>query len=286
MLRPFEFVSDFGFRYSDFFGWLNGENQEQDFGTEALVTALPFGVDMIPIVSIVGRSDSGKTTLIERLVPALTQRGYRIATVKHDVHGFEMDREGKDSWRHKQAGASTVVLSSPAKMAVIKDLEEEQTLDEIRWRWIADADLILTEGYKRSRFPKVEVSLYHPEGELLCTRDDRLIAVVSDRSLAVDVPVFREGEVNRLADWLVGRFLSEKKKPSVQVFVNGKPMALNPFVQDLLWKIIRAFLSTLKGWGPGGNVEVRIAGEGALQPSSGGASDDHEKRRDKLSVEG
>ena len=90
------------------------------------------GVCMIPIISIVGKSDSGKTTLIEKLVPELTRRGYRVATVKHDIHGFEVDREGKDSWRHKQAGAHTVVISSPQKIALIRDVEKDLTLDEIR----------------------------------------------------------------------------------------------------------------------------------------------------------
>src|SRR5512134_4143595 len=100
---------------------------------------------MIPIVSIVGKSDAGKTTLIEKLVPELVRRGYRIATVKHDVHGFEVDREGKDSWRHKQAGAHTVVISSPSKLAVIRDVEMDVTLDMIRERFIHDVDLILSE---------------------------------------------------------------------------------------------------------------------------------------------
>ena len=75
---------------------------------------------MIPIISIVGKSDSGKTTLIEKIIPELNKRGYRVATVKHDVHGFDIDIEGKDSWRHKNSGAHTVVISSPQKIAMIR----------------------------------------------------------------------------------------------------------------------------------------------------------------------
>src|SRR4030066_219431 len=108
---------------------------------------------MIPIVSIVGKSDSGKTTLIEKLLPELGRRGYRVATVKHDVHGFEVDREGKDSWRHKQAGAHTVIISSPQKVALIRDVEKDSTLDEIRGRWVQDVDLLLSEGYKKDGQP-------------------------------------------------------------------------------------------------------------------------------------
>jgi molybdopterin-guanine dinucleotide biosynthesis protein B len=98
---------------------------------------------MIPIVSIVGKSGSGKTTLIEKLVPELTRRGHRVATVKHDVHGFEVDREGKDSWRHKKAGAHTVVISSPEKAALIRDVERDLNLAEIRDKLIQEVDLIL-----------------------------------------------------------------------------------------------------------------------------------------------
>ena len=103
---------------------------------------------MIPIVSIVGKSDIGKTTLIEKLLPELTGRGYRVATVKHDVHGFEVDREGKDSWRHKKAGAHTVVISSPQKIALIRDVEKDLTLEEVRGKRNAYPEF--QEGYMKA----------------------------------------------------------------------------------------------------------------------------------------
>jgi molybdopterin-guanine dinucleotide biosynthesis protein B len=165
---------------------------------------------MIPIVSIVGKSDSGKTFLIEQLVSTLTSRGYRIATIKHDVHGFEMDREGKDSWRHKQAGASTVIVSSPTKIAMIKEVEEEESLEWIRDTWIRDVDLIVTEGYKRADYPKVEVSLFTATGELICTKESRLVAVVSSHSAHLDVPVFRKEEIPQFVDWVEERFLRDQ----------------------------------------------------------------------------
>ena len=135
---------------------------------------------MIPIISIVGKSDSGKTTLIEKLVPELTRRGYRVATVKHDVHGFEVDREGKDSWRHKQAGAHTVVISSPNKVALIRDVEKDFTLDEIREKLIQDVDLILSEGYKKDVQPKIEIFRKEKHKELLCTK--KIISLLSFRT--------------------------------------------------------------------------------------------------------
>ena len=84
------------------------------------------------ILCFAGRSNSGKTTLIERVIPALTRAGYRVATVKHAGHGFELDTEGKDSWRHKQAGASTVVVLSKGSMAMFADIPEEMKVEEVR----------------------------------------------------------------------------------------------------------------------------------------------------------
>ena len=161
---------------------------------------------MIPILSIVGKSDSGKTFLIERLISGLSSKGYRIAMIKHDVHGFDMDREGKDSWRHKQAGASTVIVSSPTKIAMIEEVEQERSLEQIRDTWIRDVDLILTEGYKGADYPKVEVSLFGDSEELLCTEKNRLVAVVANHDVFLDVPVFRQDEIPRFVDWVEKRF--------------------------------------------------------------------------------
>ncbi len=162
---------------------------------------------MIPIISIVGKSDSGKTTLIEKLVPELTRRGYRIATVKHDIHGFDVDREGKDSWRHKQAGAHTVVISSPKKVALIRDVEKDLTLAELREKLIQDVDLILSEGYKKDVQPKIEVFRKDKHKELLCTKEDNLIAIVSDKNFDVGVRCFFLDDIKGLADFIEERFL-------------------------------------------------------------------------------
>jgi len=220
---------------------------------------VPKRITMIPIVTVVGRSDSGKTFVIERLIPILTGRGFRVATVKHDVHGFEVDREGKDSWRHKQAGAATVVLSSGKKIAVMQDVERERTLEEIRMRYVDDVDLILAEGYKRSCLPKVEVALFRAESTLLCGPGDPLVAVVSRRDLSLDVPVFHEEEMDGLADLLEKRFLRKRTPRVADVFVDGKALPLNPFMQEILRKTLQGFLSCLKGWDADARVEVRLA---------------------------
>ncbi len=216
---------------------------------------------MIPIISIVGKSDSGKTTLIEKLLPELTRRGYRVATVKHDMHGFEVDREGKDSWRHKQAGAHTVVISSPQKVALIRDVEKDLMLSEIRGRWIQDVDLILSEGYKTDVQPKIEVFRKEKHKKLLCTKKDNLIAVVSNQKFRVGVPCFGLEDTRGLANFIEKGFLKSKKEKDIFLKVDGKPIAMTPFVRDFLTKTIKGMLSALKGCQTSGRIEIRIEDE-------------------------
>ncbi len=213
---------------------------------------------MIPIISIVGKSDSGKTTLIEKLVPQLTRRGYRVATVKHDMHGFEVDREGKDSWRHKQAGAHTVVISSPQKVALIRDVEKDLTLDEIRERWIQDVDLILSEGYKRDVQPKIEVFRKEKHKKLLCTKKDNLVAVVSDQKLRAGVPCFDLEDMKGLSNFIEKEFLKSKKERGISLKVDGRPIPMTPFVKDFLTKSVKGMLSALKGCETSKEIEIWI----------------------------
>ncbi|GAI18522.1 unnamed protein product, partial [marine sediment metagenome] len=112
---------------------------------------------MLPVISVVGRSNVGKTTFLERVVKELKDRGYLVAVVKHDTHGFEIDRPGKDSWRMTQAGCDVVVLSSADKMAMIRKPRQELTLDQLEALVTDGVDIILTEGYKSADKPKIEV---------------------------------------------------------------------------------------------------------------------------------
>ena len=212
----------------------------------------------MPIVSIVGKSDSGKTTLIEKLVPELIRRGYRVATVKHDIHGFEVDREGKDSWRHKKAGAHTVVISSPAKLALIREVDHDAELAELRDKYIQDVDLILSEGFKRNPHPKIEVSRKAMHRELLCTREDNLLAIAADQSFDMGVPCFDLNDAKGLADLIEEKILKGKKSPPVSLKVNGKEIPLSPFVQNFIRTTVKGMVSSLKGCSSPQSVEVRI----------------------------
>jgi molybdopterin-guanine dinucleotide biosynthesis protein B len=166
----------------------------------------------IPIVSIVGESDTGKTTLIEKIIPVLTGRGYRVATIKHHAHGFEIDHEGKDSWRHKQAGARTTVLSSPRRVAVVEDVEKDHEIWELRDIYIRNVDLILTEGFKKNRYPKIEVFRADHRGDLISRSDENLIAVVGDNPPEGRVPCFGSNDINGIVDLIEERFLRCRQK--------------------------------------------------------------------------
>ncbi len=157
---------------------------------------------MIPILSVVGKSNVGKTTLLEKILRELKSRNYKVATIKHDVHGFNIDIPGKDTWRHGEAGADVVIISSPSKVAMIKKVEQEMALDEIA-NTITGVDLIITEGYKRGNKPKIEVFRKGVYDELLCTRDE-LIALATDVEFDMGVPCYglddAKGLVDRIED--------------------------------------------------------------------------------------
>jgi molybdopterin-guanine dinucleotide biosynthesis protein B len=213
---------------------------------------------MIPIISIVGKSDSGKTTFIEKLLPELVRRGYRVATVKHDVHGFEVDREGKDSWRHKQAGAHTTVISSPQKVALIRDVEKDLTLAELREKLIQDVDLILSEGYKKDTQPKIEIFRKEKHQELLCTKEDNLVAIVSNKEFDTGIPCFSLDNPGEVADFIEKRFLKVKKEEEIILKVDGRMVPLKPFIRDFLSGSIKGMVRSLKGCEKHKKIEVYI----------------------------
>ena len=164
----------------------------------------------IPVISIVGRSNSGKTTLIERLIPELRRLGYRVGTIKHNLHGFDIDHEGKDSWRHKQAGAQLTVIASPGHIALIEDTDRDLGIADLVDRYIRNVDIILLEGFKGNPYPKIEV--YRPElhTERLCNDGDNLIALVTELPCEAAVPNFRREDIEALAALLDQHFLKDR----------------------------------------------------------------------------
>lgn len=161
---------------------------------------------MVPVISFVGKSDCGKTTYLEKLISEMKQRGYKVGIIKHDVHGFDIDKPGKDTWRHAQAGADVVCISSPQKMALIKKVDCELTLAEVVQR-IDGVDIIFTEGYKREGTLKVEVYRQAACGAPLC-EEAELLAMVADVTVHKGVPSFSVNDATELADFLEKKFLA------------------------------------------------------------------------------
>jgi molybdopterin-guanine dinucleotide biosynthesis protein B len=213
---------------------------------------------MIPIISIVGKSDSGKTTLIEKIVPELVRRGYRVTTVKHDLHGFEIDREGKDSWRHKRAGAQSVIVSSPQKVALIRDVDKDMSLEELRESLGGDVDLILSEGFKKDVQPKIEVFRKEKHRKLLCTKEDNLFAIASNRPFEIGVPCLDIDDVRGIVDLIESTFLKGDQKEEISLRINGRPVPLSPFVKRFLIRTIKGMISSLKGVEDPQRVEIKI----------------------------
>ncbi|NIN67694.1 MAG: molybdopterin-guanine dinucleotide biosynthesis protein B [Anaerolineae bacterium] len=160
-----------------------------------------------PVISVVGKSGVGKTVFLEKLIAELKGRGIRVGTVKHDVHGFEIDQPGKDSWRHAQAGSDAVVIASSRRVALIKRLDEEMPLDEIVRAYLGDMDLVITEGYKSGRKKKIEISRRERSQELVSPVDD-LMAIVADQAFDLEVPQFGLEDVGGVADLILERFLT------------------------------------------------------------------------------
>jgi len=176
--------------------------------------AFPTKKSMRPkALSFVAKSGTGKTTLLEQVLPILEGRGYRIGMVKHDAHSFDIDHPGKDSYRLSAAGAATMLILSPAKLAMVKKHDEQPPIEAVFAEYFRDTDLVLTEGFKRGPFPKIEVNRLERSPTLMCRgeeRDETLVAVVSDQQLTLDVPLLDLNNPLQVADFVEEHFIKGK----------------------------------------------------------------------------
>jgi molybdopterin-guanine dinucleotide biosynthesis adapter protein len=159
------------------------------------------------VFGIVGWKNNGKTTLVERLVAHLTASGHRVSTVKHAHHAVDLDQPGKDSWRHRQAGAHEVVLATARRWAVIHELrdEPEPPLGDLLAK-MTPVDLVIVEGFKRFPHPKLEVHRRERGTPLLAAEDRSIVAVASDEPLPhLDLPRFDLDDVSGVAAFILDR---------------------------------------------------------------------------------
>jgi molybdopterin-guanine dinucleotide biosynthesis protein MobB len=156
------------------------------------------------LYGIVGWKNAGKTGLMERLVTDITARGLTVSTVKHAHHSFDVDHPGKDSHRHRIAGAREVLLASRNRFALIHELRDEQepTLEDLLTR-LSPVDLVLVEGYKRDAHPKVEAHRAETGNPLIAPGDDTIRALASDTPVKIDRPVFDLNDTKAIADFIL-----------------------------------------------------------------------------------
>jgi molybdopterin-guanine dinucleotide biosynthesis protein B len=165
------------------------------------------------VIGLAGWSGAGKTTLITRVIPVLVRRGLKVATVKHAHHAFDIDRPGKDSWQHREAGASEVVVASSRRWAVVHELrdEAEPSLAELLAK-LSPVDLVIIEGFKRHAHPKLEVYRATVGKPLIYPQDDCVVAIASDAPLPqAQLPVLMLDDIEGIANVLQAEALPRER---------------------------------------------------------------------------
>jgi len=223
----------------------------------------------IPVISIIGWSGVGKTTFFEKLIGVLKERGIRLGVVKQDGHEFDVDKEGKDTWRFSQAGADEVAIYNGKHGAVM--LNRPTDLDAVL-RHMTGVDLIITEGCHEREFPQIEVHRACFD-KLRCDRPDQLIALVTDEELPNKVPQFSFSDVGKVADFILAAaglddecaqgyrdIVAGRKAQAdgVRLTVDGREVAMMPFVQDIIREVNAGLLKTLRDADAHEGSEVRI----------------------------
>lgn len=212
------------------------------------------------IISIVGYSKSGKTTLLEKVIPLLTGKGYSVGVIKHTGHAFTMDQPGKDSQRFERVGADGVVLAGSGQIGFFGKMDESEALmiDRIEQSFFSDRDIILTEGFKKGDKPKIAVLTRGKEEQLFKDLEGSIVATVGDGPARKDLPHFKPDNPEGLVELLEQRFLKNHRKPSIRVILDGKNIPMNHFVQEIVRSGILGILSPLKGFRDSQKVEVKI----------------------------
>jgi molybdopterin-guanine dinucleotide biosynthesis adapter protein len=163
----------------------------------------------IPVLTVIGYSNAGKTRCVSMLVKELTRRGYRIAAAKHCHRGFELDHKGKDSWKHKQAGAVVTIMSSRNQVAMIRDLAESPSLQQLSQQYAGGVDLLIAEGYSWEPYPKILVMSKNSLEEERVPSPQMLIAVINDQPTRTELPQFTFLQAGLLANLVENLYLDQ-----------------------------------------------------------------------------
>lgn len=200
---------------------------------------------MPPIVSVVGRSKSGKTTLVEKLIAELKSRGYRVATMKHTPGGMSCDSE-KDSERHLKAGSEAALVVAPGRITIFKPVKDPPPLEQMAQLLGEDYDIILTEGFKQDDAPKIEV---HRQANAPPLKDiKKLFAIATDEPLDTKVRQFSLEDINGIVDLLEEGFIKPQKE-RLTMRVNDEPVVLSVFPKEFITNVLLGMANSLKGVG-------------------------------------
>ncbi len=201
---------------------------------------------MPPIVSIVGKSSSGKTVLMEKLIAELKTRSYRVATIKHTHGKITIPESDKDSDKHLRAGSEAALVSAPDKLFMVKPVKKELTLEQIARVIGEDYDIILAEGFKKDDAPKIEVHRRENASPLKDVK--KLFAIVTDEPLDTTVRQFSLDDIKSIADLLEEGFIKPQKE-RLSLFVNDTPVVLSAFPRDFFTNALIGMANSLKGVG-------------------------------------
>ena len=217
-----------------------------------------------------GRSESGKTTLITALVTEIRARGFSVAVIKHCPRGFDLDMEGKDSWRFKEAGADGVFLLSPQRVGMVEDVREEPSVSQIVSKSFSNMDFVLTEGCPgEAPVLKIEVLRASVSREPI-SEPGELTAVVTDFDIGLDLPQFRPEDTSEIVEFMEG-FMRRESGEYVELKVNGKGIHLNPFVQNVFRNTVIGIVSSLRIDEEPEVIELRILEGGEREEKTKGA---------------
>jgi molybdopterin-guanine dinucleotide biosynthesis protein B len=206
---------------------------------------------MRSIISIVGKSSSGKTTLLEALIAELKKRGYKVAIVKHSHHKDDLDTAAKDTWRFTKAGSELSAINSLDHLAIYRRMDDYFDPKDIANFVLWDFDILLTEGFKSSNYPKIEVRRNEQGNELL-TDQKSLLAVVTDKPMDINVPQFNHDDIAGIADLIEKEIISQNNDSDIEMVINGVPTPISPSLKDLLTRTLSAMIPN-----PSNNGEVK-----------------------------
>lgn len=198
---------------------------------------------MPPILALVGRGNSGKTTLLFKIVSELTRKNYKIATIKHTFHSIVFDKPGTDSWKHIKAGSTVTVLSTPDAVFMIKPETKNGDLTRIIELLGEDHDLIIVEGYKKSDIPKIEVHR-NATGPLL-TGIKNLIAVATDEPLNINIQQFSLNDVAVITEFIISNFIRPYKH-NYSIYINHQPVESANMNSKTLEKLLSLLINDKK----------------------------------------